>query len=66
MSYSVFQTKVNALIRRAGGGIIAYFSTDEGTHKARLSDGTEIISNESSLKVTVRWNGRSHQGMATI
>lgn len=29
MSYEVFKAKVNALIKRAGGGIKVWFSSDE-------------------------------------
>lgn len=68
MSYEVFMAKVNALIKRAGGGIKVWFSSDSemGKHYANCSDGTVIIGSESCTKVTVRWNGRSHQSMAAI
>lgn len=68
MSYEVFKAKVNALIKRAGGGIKVRFSSDEehGKHYANCSDGTVIIGSKSCLKVTVRWNGRNHQGMVAI
>lgn len=68
MSYEVFKAKVNALIERAGGGINVRFSRDEenGKHFANCSDGTVIIGNESCLKVSVRWNGKAHQAIATI
>lgn len=68
MSYEVFMTKVNALIKRAGGGIKVWFSSDKehGKHYANCSDGTVIIGSEACMKVTVRWNGRNHQSMVAI
>lgn len=67
MSYEVFRRKVNALIGRAGGGISVRFSKDADTGRffARCSDGTTIIGNPSTLKVTVRY-GSGHQMMAAI
>ncbi len=67
MSYEVFQRRVNALINRAGGGIMVRFNndTDKGKFFANCSDGTTIIGRPSSLKVTVRY-GSGHQAMATI
>lgn len=40
MSYEVFKAKVNALIKRAGGGIKVWFSSDSevGKHYANCSD----------------------------
>lgn len=72
MSYEAFKARVNALIERAGGGIQVRFSKDseKGKHYANFPDsstnGTVIIGSESCLKVTVRWNGRNHQSMASI
>lgn len=67
MSYDVFRRKVNALISRAGGGISVRFYNDaeEGKFFANCSDGTTIIGNPTSLKVTVRY-GSGHQMMAAI
>lgn len=67
MSYDVFRRKVNALISRAGGGISVRFHNDaeKGKFFANCSDGTTIIGNSSSLKVTVRY-GSGHQAMASI
>ena len=67
MSYERFQEKVNALIKRAGGNIKVWFSTDEekGKHTARCSDGTTIIGNSTVLKLTVRW-GSGHQSMVAV
>lgn len=67
MSYEVFQRRVNALIDRAGGGIKVRFSEDDekGRYFAKCSDGTTIIGNPSSIKVTVRF-GSGHQAMANI
>ena len=67
MSYEVFKNKVTAMINRAGSGLKVRFSTDEeiGKHYASCSDGTTIIGNSSSLKVTVKW-GSGHTALATI
>lgn len=67
MSYEVFTRRVNALIERAGGGINVSFSEDADTGKyfASCDDGTTIIGNPVSLKVTVLW-GSGHQTLATI
>ena len=67
MGYEVFQRKVNALIKRAGGGISVRFHNDaeRGKFFANCSDGTTIIGNPSSLKVTVRF-GPGHQATATV
>lgn len=68
MSYEVFMMKVNALIKKAGGRIKVRFSNDEesGRHYANCSDGTVIVGSRSSIKVSVRWNGGNHQGIAEI
>ena len=67
MSYEVFRRRVNALIGKIGGGIVAVFSHDNdcGRHTAVCSDGTIIIGNDISLKVTVKW-GSGHVATATI
>lgn len=67
MSYEVFRRKVNALISRTGGNISVRFhnDADKGRFFANCSDGTTIIGNPSSLKVTVRY-GSGHQAMAAI
>lgn len=65
MSFDAFKTRVNALIARAGGGLAASFSTDEGKHVAKISDGTTIIGNSKCLKVSVRW-GSGHTAIAAI
>lgn len=67
MSYEVFRRKVNALINRVGGNISVRFHNDaeKGRFFANCSDGTTIIGNPSSLKVTVRY-GSGHQAMAAI
>lgn len=67
MSYDVFRQKVNALIRRAGGGISVRFYHDraKGRYYANCNDGTTIIGNPTSLKVSVRW-GSGHAGIASI
>ena len=67
MSYEVFQSKVNALIKKCGKGLSVAFSTDTeiGKHFAKVSDGTEIVGNSGNLKVTVKW-GSGHTAMASI
>ena len=67
MSYEVFRRRVNALIKRAGGGIAVRFfnDTDKGRFFANCSDGTTIVGNPSSLKITVLY-GSGHQAMAVI
>lgn len=67
MAYEVFQKRIKALIKRAGGGISVRFSNDadKGKYIANCSDGTTIVGNASSLKVTVLY-GSGHQAMATI
>lgn len=66
MSYESFQTAVNNLVKKAGGGISVRFFNSDGKYTARFSDGTLIIGNSVSLKVTVRWNGRNHQSVVKI
>lgn len=67
MNYERFKARVNTLIARAGGGISVRFSRDpdKGRFFANCSDGTTIVGNQSSLKVTVKF-GSGHQAMATI
>jgi len=65
MSYEVFQQKVNALVKRAGGGLKVRFSHDDGKHYARCSDGTVIVGNSVAVNVMVRW-GSGHTSHATI
>lgn len=66
MSYEVFRRKVNALIRKVEGvSVKFYIDNENGKYYANCSDGTTIIGNSSSLKVSVRW-GSGHIGMACI
>lgn len=67
MSYESFKAKVNALIKRSKQRLSVDFSSDEekGQFFANCSDGTTLIGNASSLKVTVKW-GSGHTSMATI
>ena len=67
MAYEVFQNRVKALIKRAGGNISVRFShdTEKGKFFANCSDGTTIIGCPSSIKVTVRF-GSGHQALAEI
>lgn len=66
MSYEGFKTAVNNLVAKAGGGISVSFSQDDGKYFARFPDGTRIIGNSVSPKVTIRWGGRNHQSVANI
>lgn len=67
MSYKDFQNRVNALIKRAGGGIDVGFSndTEKGIYYATCSDDTVIVGNSQNLKVTVNF-GSGHKALATI
>lgn len=65
MSYEVFKRKVNAIIEKAGGNMNVSFSTNDGTHIARFSDGTTIKANVSCLRMSVRW-GSGHTAIATV
>lgn len=62
MNYESFKTVVNNLVRKAGGGISVRFSYSGGKYVAR-AENVLITGNPISTKVTVRWNGRNHQGM---
>ena len=67
MSYEVFKRRVNALVRKAGGRIAVHFYYDraKGRYFANCSDGTTIIGNPMSVRVSVRW-GNGHASMATL
>lgn len=67
LTYEGFQIKVTALVGRAGGDISVRFfnDTDNGKFFANCSDGTTIIGNSSSVKVTVRF-GSGHQAMTEL
>ena len=66
MSYERFKAHINGLIAKAGGSIAVRFNhTDDGRHFANCSDGTVIIGNSRSLKLTVRY-GSGHQAMAEV
>lgn len=69
MSYEKFQSLIGSLVKKSGGGISVDFRhTEDGKYMARVSDGTVITGNPSSMRVAVRWGGenRNHQGMAVI
>lgn len=63
MKFEVFTEQVRQLIKKAGGGISATFEHDDdtGIHTAFCSDGTIIMGNSETLRLTVRWNGSNHQ-----
>lgn len=65
MSYEVFQTRVKCLLSRVN--MTALFTQDEynGKYIAICDDGTQIIGNSVSMKVTVKF-GSGHQAMAAI
>lgn len=67
MSYDDFESRVFALIRKAGGGIavMCYNDEDRGLYHAFSSDGTHITANSISSRVTVNF-GSGHRAMATI
>ena len=66
MTYERFCEKITALLQRVGG-ISAEFvnDTEAGKYLARCSDGTMLIGNSTSLKLTIRY-GTGHQMMAEI
>lgn len=65
MSYETFQAKVRALAKAAGIKVDFHHDTEKGKYYGNCADGTTIIGNPISLKVTVRY-GSGHQMMATI
>jgi len=65
MAYEVFQKRVNAIIAKAGGGISARFSIEDGKYIARCSDGIRIIGNSVSQRIRVEW-GSGHVAHALI
>lgn len=66
MSYERFKAHINGLIAKAGGNITARFNhAADGRYFANCSDGTTIIGNSHSLKLTVRY-GSGHQMMASL
>lgn len=69
MSYEKFQSLIGSLVKKSGGGISVDFRhTEDGKYIARVSDGTVITGNPASMRVAVRWGGKTknHQGMAII
>lgn len=65
MSYEVFQSRVNGLIEKAGGGISVRFFQENGKHYAKCSDGTTIIGNSIAPSVKIMW-GSGHVANAAI
>ena len=67
MKYEDFQKYVMSILKRSRSGLLVKFKTDEekGKHYANFSDGTLIVGNLSSLKLTVKW-GSGHTAMATV
>lgn len=67
MSFLVFRRRVDGMIKKAGGGISVSYRADRenGRHIAQCSDGTKIIGNTSSLRVSVRW-GAGHAATAEL
>lgn len=66
MSYEVFKNKIRGILSRSGDSVKVYFSTYDGNHHARFSDGTTISGNRANKTVFVCWNGRNHTAMAMI
>ena len=65
MAYEIFQSRVNAIVAKVGGGISVQFSNEDGRYIARCSDGVRIIGNSISSKVRVEW-GSGHAANALI
>lgn len=65
MSYEVFKRRVNARIAQAGCVYKARFfnDTDKGRFFAFLPDGTQIIANPVSTKVTFRQRNHTYMGV---
>lgn len=66
MSYKVFKDKVRGILSRSGDSMKVYFSSYDGNHCAKFSDGTVISGNRVNKTVSVRWNGGNHTAMAVI
>lgn len=66
MSYRSFKDKVKGVLSRSGDSIRVTFSSHDGNHYARFSDGTVISGNRVNKTVSVRWNGGNHTAMAVI
>ena len=63
MPFEVFCNKVSEFARKSGTR--AVFEHRDGRHIARAADGTRIIGNTSSRKVTVFW-GSGHMASAVL
>ena len=63
MSYEAFRRKVNARIASAGCNFKARFvnDTDKGRFLALLPDGTWIVGNPLSAKVTFRQRNHTYE-----
>lgn len=66
MSYKVFKNKIRGILSRSGDSMKVCFSSHNGNHNARFSDGTVISGNTINKAVSIRWNGRNHTAMAVI
>lgn len=65
MSYQVFQSRVLSLLEKSNSGLSVNFNNEDGKFMANFSDGTRIIGNPVSNKVTIRW-GSGHQANTEI
>ena len=65
MSFDMFKSAVLRIAQSAGVSVDFSTNEDTGKHIAKCSDGTTIIGNPTSMKVTVKW-GSGHTAMATI
>lgn len=66
MSYEAFCKGTQALATDTNPIIGTHNDTEKGKFIARYSDGTTIVGNPSSFKLTVRWNHNQHQARAVL
>ena len=62
MDKETFERKVAVLVRESAPDLHVRFTHIDGTHIARVSDGTQIIGNSTSRKISVRWGSGIHGG----
>lgn len=66
MSYEAFCKGTQALATDNNPIMGTYNDTEKGKYIARYYDGTVIIGNPSSFRLTVRWNQNQHQAAAVL
>lgn len=66
MSFEAFCKGTQALATETNALISTRNDTEKGKYIARYSDGTVIVGNPSSFRLTVRWNQNQHQAAAVL